>query len=128
VGAPLGHALGENADYIAAAVLIAVGLYMVLADEDEPDGQRLATLHGWGAVAVGISISLDELAIGFTLGLLRVPVALVIALIAAQGFVMSQLGLRFGARVGGRLREGAEKLAGLTLIALGAVLVIEALG
>src|SRR4051794_31524394 len=127
LGAPLGHALGKDADYIAAAVLIAVGLYMVLADEAEPDGRRLAGV-GWGAVALGISISLDELAIGFTLGLLRVPGALVIALIAAQAFVMSQLGLRLGARVGGRLREGAEKLAGATLVVLGTVLVIEALG
>jgi len=128
LGAPLGHALGKDADYIAAAVLIAVGLYMALADEDEPDGRRLASVHGWGAVALGISISLDELAIGFTLGLLRLPVALVIALIAGQAFVMSQLGLRLGARVSGRLREGAEKLAGATLVVLGTVLVIEALG
>jgi putative Mn2+ efflux pump MntP len=128
LGAPLGHALGKDAEYIAAAVLIAVGLYMVLADDEEPDGQRLASLHGWGAVALGISISIDELAIGFTLGLLRVPVALVVALIAAQAFVMSQLGLRLGARVGDRLREGAEKLAGVTLVGLGAVLLIEELG
>src|SRR4051794_4081575 len=48
LGAPLGHALGKDADYIAAAVLIAVGLYMALADEDEPDGRRLASVHGWG--------------------------------------------------------------------------------
>jgi putative Mn2+ efflux pump MntP len=128
LGAPLGHVLGDAADYVAAAVLIAAGLYMVLAEDDEQEGERLASLHGWGAVALGISISLDELAIGFTLGLLRVPVVLVVALIAAQAFVMSQLGLRLGARISGGLREGAEKLAGVVLVGLGAVLVIEALG
>jgi hypothetical protein len=37
-------------------------------------------MHGLGAVLLGLSISLDELAIGFTLGLLRLPAGLVIVL------------------------------------------------
>lgn len=74
-----------------------------------------------------MSISLDELAIGFTLGLLRLPALLVIALIAAQVFILSQLGLRVGARVGSEFREGAERLAGLAPVLLGIGLLIQKL-
>jgi putative Mn2+ efflux pump MntP len=84
-------------------------------------------MHGVGALLVGVSISLDELAIGFTLGLLRLPARLVIALIALQAFIVTQLGLRLGNRLSERLREGAERLAGAALAALGIVLLAEKL-
>jgi putative Mn2+ efflux pump MntP len=73
---------------------------------------------------LGLSISLDELAIGFTIGLLRLPVALVIVLIACQAFIATQLGLRLGSHLGERLRELAETLAGLALTALALVLLV----
>ncbi len=126
LGAPLGHAIGAAADYIAIAVLLAFGLYTLLArDDDEKNLDRLASATGWGAALLGLSISLDELAIGFTLGLLGLPALFVIILIGTQAFILSQLGLRLGARVGSKLREGAERLAGLALTGLGVGLLIE---
>jgi putative Mn2+ efflux pump MntP len=74
-----------------------------------------------------LSISLDELAIGFTLGLLRLPALLVVVLIGAQAFVLSQVGLRVGARIGASLRAGADRFAGLTLTALGVGLLVQRL-
>jgi len=128
LGAPLGHAIGAAADYIAIGVLLAFGLYTLLArDSDDENVDKLASATGWGAVVLGVSISLDELAIGFTLGLLHLPAGLVIALIGAQALILSQLGLRLGARVGAGLREGAERLAGLALTALGVGLLIQKL-
>ena len=129
LGAPLGHAVGSAADFIAIAVLLVFGLHTLLASqEDEEDRvRRLTQLRGRGAILLGVSISLDELAIGFTLGLLRLPVALVIALIAVQTLVVTQLGLRLGARVSERLREGAERVAGVALTALAVALLAEKL-
>jgi hypothetical protein len=46
---------------------------------------------GLGALHLGVSISPDELAIGFTLGLLRLPAGLVIAQIALQALIVSNL-------------------------------------
>jgi manganese efflux pump family protein len=86
---------------------------------------QLAQMHGRGALVVGVSISLDELAIGFTLGLLHLPPAFVIALIRLQAFIVTQLGLRLGSRLSERLREGAERLAGVALTGLGAALLAE---
>jgi len=128
LGAPLGRALGGAADYVAIGVLLAFGLYTLLGrDNEEERLAELAELRGFGAVLLGISISLDELAIGFTLGLLRLPAGLVIVLIAVQTFIVTQLGLRLGSRLSDRLREGAERLAGAALIGLGMVLLAERL-
>ena len=35
LGAPLGHAIGSVADYIAAGLIAALGVYMVLIDNNE---------------------------------------------------------------------------------------------
>jgi putative Mn2+ efflux pump MntP len=129
LGAPLGNAIGQSADYIAIGVLLAFGLYTLVssADREERTVSRLAQARGPGALLLGVSISLDELAIGFTLGLLRLPALLVIALIALQAFILTQVGLRVGHRLSERFREAAERLAGLALTALAVVLLVEKL-
>ena len=76
-------------------------------------------------MVLGLSISLDELVIGFSLGLLGLPVGLVIAAIAVQAFTVTQLGLRLGSHVSERLREAAELIAGLALIGLAIALLAE---
>jgi len=127
VGRALGHAVGSAATWVAVAVLAAVGGWMLL-HEEEDEGEKaaaLATRGGLAVIALGISISLDELAMGFTIGLLHLSLWLAIVLIGAQAFVFSQLGLRLGSRLNETFRERAEQLAGLALIALAILLVVE---
>jgi putative Mn2+ efflux pump MntP len=127
LGAPLGHALGSAAEYIASALLIVIGLYMLLADEAGGEGDRLLSMTQGGllgAVALGVSISLDELAIGFSAGLLRVPLVPLVVAIGVQAFVVTLVGVRLGTRVGERWRESAELVAGAALITLGATLLV----
>jgi manganese efflux pump family protein len=130
VGAAVGRAIGQVAEYAAIAALILLGAYMLWPRDEEGEEERLALLgrtHGVAVLGLGLSISLDELAIGFTLGLLQLPVVLVLVWIAVQAFVVAQVGLRLGAHVGEAVREGAERLAGVVLVALGIVLLIEKL-
>ena len=129
LGAALARGIGQVADYLAGAAVIAIGAWMLLAgDKDEEDkAGRLASSHGLALVALGISISLDELAIGFTIGLAHLPVTTVITAIALQAFIAAQLGLAIGAKIGERWRERAEQAAGIALILLGAYLLTEQL-
>jgi len=122
-----GRAVGNAADYLAIAILIGLGLFMVRpqADAEEKRLSLLARTQGLALLGLGVSISIDELAIGFTIGLLHFPVLLILVLIGIQTFVVTQLGIRLGARIGERLREGAERIAGVVLIALGLVLLGE---
>src|SRR2546430_711897 len=121
-GAALGRAAGDAAEILAIAILIGLGAYMLWPGAEAREDQRLRLLErtrGLAAIVLGISISLDELAIGFTIGLLRLPVPVVIVLIGVQAFVVTQLGLRLGARIGEGIREGAERLAGGGLVGPG---------
>jgi putative Mn2+ efflux pump MntP len=129
LGSALARSIGHAADYLAAAAVIGIGAWMLLArDTDEEDkASRLTSSHGLALMALGISISLDELAIGFTIGLAGVPVIAVIVAIALQAFLAAQLGLAIGAKIGERWRERAEQAAGIALILLGGYLITEQL-
>jgi manganese efflux pump family protein len=129
LGSALAHGVGQVADYIAAAAVIGIGAWMLLSsDQDEEDkAARITTSRGLALIGLGISISLDELAIGFSMGLTRLPAVTVIAAIALQAFVAAQLGLATGARIAERWRERAERLAGIALILLGIYLTAEQL-
>jgi uncharacterized membrane protein YfcA len=118
----LAHALGNVADYLAAATLIGVGAWMLLSDDEDAEqdkARRLSTAHGWTVMGLGIGIGLDELAMGFSLGLTGLSVTEVVIAMAVQAFIAVQLGLRLGARVGERVREGVERVAAVALILLG---------
>lgn len=121
LGALLGRLIGNLADYVAIAALIGLGAYL-LFQNDENEGARIERLvqsNGITMLGAGVAVSLDELAIGFTLGLLGVPIVAALILIAVQAFAISQLGFFVGTKVSESIREGAERLAGLALIAIG---------
>jgi len=125
-GSGLARAIGPVADYVAAAAVIAVGVWMLVSsDEGEDKAGRFAGASGPAIVALGLSISADELAIGFSLGLSGLPAVPVIVAIAVQTLIVSQLGLAIGSLVSERFREHAEQVAGVALIALGCYLVVE---
>ena len=125
-GSGLARVIGTTADYLAGAAVIGVGIWMLVSgDNDEDVAGRMSGAHGLAVIALGVSISMDELAIGFSLGLTRLPVVPVIVAIAVLALVASQLGLALGAAVGEHFRERAEQVAALALIALGGYLIAE---
>lgn len=131
IGHAVGHAVvGSAANWVAVAILAALGGWM-LFHEEAGEGEtavELATRGGLAVIALGISISLDELAMGFTIGLLHLSLWPAVLLIGLQAFLFSQLGLRIGARVNDTFRERAEQLAGLALLGLAILLLVERLG
>jgi putative Mn2+ efflux pump MntP len=129
LGTVLARGIGQAAGDLAGAAVIAIGTWMLLAgDKDEEDrASGITTSRGLALVALGLSISLDELAIGFTIGLAHLAVTAVIVAIAVQALAAAQLGLAIGARIGERWRERAEQVAGIALILLGAYLIADQL-
>jgi putative Mn2+ efflux pump MntP len=130
VGAGLGGIIGQAADYVAALVLAATGAWMLRptggAEEDEENKVRLLeSARGWAIIVLGLGISLDELAIGFGVGLLRLPLVLLVILIALQAFLAAQLGMRLGSRLAEKTRWAAERLAGALLLLAAAIVVAE---
>jgi putative Mn2+ efflux pump MntP len=118
-GRALGSAVGGVAGYLAVGLLAGLGLYLLLLGEDEPQGVPTGAV---ALVALGLGISLDELALGFAIGLLGLPLVPALVLIGAQGFLAAQLGLRVGGRLGEAARERVEQVAALALLAVAALL------
>jgi putative Mn2+ efflux pump MntP len=129
LGSALARGIGHAADYLAAAAVIGIGGWMLRADnDDEPEKtSRVMTSRGLALAGLGISISLDELAIGFSLGLVRLPTSAVLVAIVVQAFLAAQLGLAVGAKIAGRWRQHAERVAVIALILLGAYLIAQQL-
>jgi len=129
LGRGLGAAVGGVADYVAAAALLALGGWMLIAEEGD-EREKVSALSSRGGLALiglGISISLDELAMGFTIGLLQLSIVLAVVLIGIQAFAVAQLGLRLGTKLGESAREWAEKLAGVALVGLAILILAEKL-
>ncbi len=86
-------------------------------------------MKGFGIVLLALSISLDELAVGFSFGVLGFPLVPALVLIAGQALLLSLVGQAVGRRAGNRLGEAAEQLAGPALIVVGLFfLVAQAVG
>ncbi len=130
IGLRLGALFGEIASYIAAAILIVIGgleIKEAVMDDDDDEESLLDDKRRRPLVLIGLSVSLDELAIGFALGVLHVPLGPALAYIAVQAFALTFVGLMIGRRLGRQFGERAELAAGLVLALLGVALFISEL-
>jgi putative Mn2+ efflux pump MntP len=108
--------------WVAFALLSAVGGKMLWESREprkERQQQRTDPTRGWSLLTLSVATSLDALAVGFSMGALRVSVwtaSVVIGLVTA---VLTVLGLSFGTRLGGRWERWAEAVGGLVLLGIG---------
>ena len=131
LGGLAGSFIGGVADYAAIALLAGLGIWILRPwhknGEEEREEERLRALGratGVAAIGLGLSISLDELALGVSLGLLHLPVIPALVLIGLQALIASQLGLRLGSRISERSRQRSENAAGVILLLLATFLLV----
>ena len=126
VGRVVGSLVGAWAGYGGILFLFVAGFLLLRPGKDEDDEERrlklLAHARGLAILDLGLSISVDELTVGLSAGLLGLSIAVTVIWIAVQAFLAAQVGLRFGARLGEQLRERSEQVAGIALIAVAVVL------
>ena len=128
VGRVAGSFLGQWAGYAGIAFLFVAGALLLWPSADEDGEERrlklLARARGLAILDLGISISVDELTVGFSAGLLGLSLLVTVIWIGVQAFIASQVGLRIGAQIGEKIRERAEWVAGVALIAVALVLLV----
>jgi len=128
IGQGVGALIGQWAGYGGIVFLVIAGVLLLRPDNDE-DGESkrlslLAHARGLAIIDLGVSISVDELTIGLSAGLLGLSIALTLIWIGVQAFLAAQVGLRFGNRLGEEARERSEQLAGVALIAVAITLLV----
>jgi putative Mn2+ efflux pump MntP len=127
VGQVIASALGNLASYLAIALLLAVGIYTLWEALHEEDEREYAAASLPRLLALALSVSLDELAVGFSLGLLHIPIALAVVLIALQALILTYIGTAVGRYIGETVAERAEMLSGIVLTLLAVFLLGEKL-
>jgi putative Mn2+ efflux pump MntP len=68
---------------------------------------------------LGLATSIDALAVGLTLALIELPLALSVSVIGLVTFALCLPAVHMGARLGSRLAHRAELVGGLILILIG---------
>jgi putative Mn2+ efflux pump MntP len=119
-GLGLGRLIGGWGNVVAGLVLVVLGVHMLREQEGTADG-----LPGGNLFVAALSISIDEVAAGLSLGALQLPVGLTSLLVGSQAFVLTLLGVAIGRAVGERIREGAERLGAIVLMVLGILILIQ---
>jgi len=134
IGIVIGRVVGlwfeTPAAYLGGLILLVVGLHTVREARDrENEGQRFALDSLRGIILAGLGISMDEIAIGFPLGALRLPIVAVLGAIAIQTFLVTAGGILVGRKISQRLGMQTSRLAGLAagaaFVLLGSYLILE---
>ena len=124
------RSLIEHYDHwIAFALLAFVGIRMIweaFQDETSRD-QRLDPTKGWTLVILSVATSIDALAVGLSLSMLKISIwtpALIIGLVAGMFTI---IGLQLGQKVGSAasLRRYAEIIGGIVLLLIGLKILYE---
>jgi putative Mn2+ efflux pump MntP len=124
-GKGLAGTFGNAARWIGATLLIATGVFGLIhairanpAQQDHDSAGQVSPDTG-RLLLTGLALSIDNLAVGFALGIENVSLAVAVATIGAVSVTMSLIGLELGHRLGKRTGDRGEVLGGLVLIGVG---------
>jgi len=126
LGAQAAGALGGTGRWLAAALLIGVGLYGLFGPMRDESG-FVVNARGWHLVLGGLILSIDNLVVGFALGSTDTSILLGAIVIGVVSVGLSLIGLELGARIGNKAGERGEQLAGLMLISVGVAIATGAI-
>jgi putative Mn2+ efflux pump MntP len=120
LGAYIGEAVGTVAEYAGAIVLGGYGLYLLISALRNPEPDEI--YHPWALFGIPLSLSLDNLLAGASLGLLGFSPWISATVFGATTALMSFVGLQLGRVVARFIRIRSDLLSGATLIIAAIVL------
>jgi manganese efflux pump family protein len=120
LGGYVGEAIGPIAEVAGSIALGGYGLYLLVMALRNPEPNELD--HPWALFGIPLSLSLDNLLAGASLGLLGFSPVLSATVFGATTAVMSMVGLCLGRALGRLIRIRTDLLSGVTLITAAIVL------
>ncbi|MEU6810098.1 manganese efflux pump [Streptomyces sp. NPDC046831] len=120
IGHQIGESVGDIADVVGAAALGGYGLYLVISALRNPEPDELD--HPWALFGIPLTLSLDNLFAGASLGLLGVSPWFSAAVFGVMTAALSLVGLQLGRAAARLIRIRSDLLSGVTLIIAAAAL------
>lgn len=112
--------------WVAFTLLLAVGGKMVHESfAGDEASARTDVTRGLSLVVVSFATSIDALAVGLSLSMLKVRIVYPSAVIGIVCFALTAAGFAFGSRLGRLFGKRLELAGGLVLIGIGAKIVFE---
>jgi manganese efflux pump family protein len=120
IGRETADALAGSGRWLGAALLAALGLWTLRPSEDPGEDERLARhVTTWrGLAGLAAVLSIDNLVVGFALGLGSTGPLLLAGVIAVFAVCFTLIGLELGAAGRRRWSRGARVASGTALLAL----------
>lgn len=128
IGLLVGHSLveylGAWVEYLGPLVLCAYGAYVIYVARRCED-EEAEEVGRWVVLGLPLSMSLDNLIAGTSLGMIGFPLLLSVAVIGAMSALMSLAGLWLGRRAVNLLRIRTEMMGGVALILIAITLAFD---
>ncbi|SRR5579875_87703 len=125
IGISAVRTIGDVAAYGGFALLAVVGFLMFWGSIHDDVEKKFDATRGAGLLLTSLSISLDSLGVGFALPGVPIPFIPLLITLSISTTAFTLIGLEFGARLGQRYEKGAERLAGIILMALAILFTVE---
>lgn len=121
IGEIMGSYLGRMASLVGALILIYLGVHLIWVTRQKTTKEISTRLlnSSWGYFLLGLSVSMDALSVGFSLGTQKISLfwtVIVIGLVAGLMTLSGLIGGRYLNRLAGRR---AQMCGGLVLIGVG---------
>lgn len=124
VGQSLVEHTGAWVEHLGPVVLCAYGAYVVYVAR-RCAGEEARAEGGWVVLGLPLSMSLDNLVAGASLGMIGFPLLLSVAVIGAMSALMSLAGLWMAGAAVSFLRLKTETLGGVALILIALTLALD---
>ena len=114
--------------WVAFGLLALIGgrmIYESFGLSEEEKAGRPDQTRGMRLVALSLATSIDALAVGLSLGVVRTGIFCPAAVIGVMSFVLTIAGAKLGPFLGRIVGRRAELLGGLILIAIGVKIIVE---
>jgi len=119
IGQAVAGVIGQDGRYVGAALLVLTGAYTIWQGRRTGKEEGKAALDLRHLLVLAVALSVDNLVVGFALGVYHVSIALAAVTMAVVSVGLSLLGLELGSRLGARVSEYSEEAGGAVLVLVG---------
>ena len=124
IGKSLLEFVGPWVEHLGPLLLCAYGVYVIYIAK-RCAGTETGETDRWMVLGLPLSLSLDNLIAGTTLGMIGFPILLSVTIIGAMSALLSLAGLRLGKTAVNLLRFRADLIGGVVLIFIALTFVVE---